>query len=101
MMRSGHLLAEKSPHNLLTTYGLRSLEDVFLKLCVKEGSCRDTNLTTTIEHQLENVIDCGYDNQLMLRDIENPDAIDSNSNLGPLKQANSNIVQSVSKLLFT
>lgn len=36
LMRSGHLLAEESPHNLLALYGLSSLEDVFLKLCMKD-----------------------------------------------------------------
>ena len=36
-MRSGRLLAQDSPHNLLSTYGLDSLEDVFLQLCMKDG----------------------------------------------------------------
>ena len=36
MMRSGHLLAEESPNNLLAVHGLESLEDVFLKLCMKD-----------------------------------------------------------------
>lgn len=35
-MRSGHLLAEESPQNLLSLYALSSLEDVFLKLCMKD-----------------------------------------------------------------
>jgi hypothetical protein len=38
MMRSGRLLAEDTPHNLLTRFSLGSLEDVFLKLCVKEST---------------------------------------------------------------
>jgi hypothetical protein len=38
MMRSGRLLAEDSPHSLLHTFMLSSLEDVFLKLCVKESA---------------------------------------------------------------
>ena len=37
MMRSGYLLAQGEPHNLLTTHNLDSLEDVFLKLCVMTG----------------------------------------------------------------
>ncbi|KAI9558265.1 ABC protein [Daphnia sinensis] len=36
MMRSGRLLAEESPENLLINYNLSSLEDVFLKLCMKD-----------------------------------------------------------------
>jgi hypothetical protein len=36
MMRSGFLLAEDSPQNLLNKHNLVSLEDVFLKLCVKQ-----------------------------------------------------------------
>lgn len=36
MMRSGHLLAEESPTNLLSLHGMESLEDVFLKLCMKD-----------------------------------------------------------------
>ncbi len=36
-MRSGRLLAEDLPQNLLKDYGLLSLENVFLKLCIKDG----------------------------------------------------------------
>jgi ABC-type multidrug transport system ATPase subunit len=38
LMRNGSLLAEDSPSQLMTIYGLNSLEDVFLKLCVKQES---------------------------------------------------------------
>lgn len=38
LMRHGKLLAEDSPTQLLTIYGLNTLEEVFLKLCVKEES---------------------------------------------------------------
>ncbi|XP_046646484.1 ABC transporter G family member 20-like [Daphnia pulicaria] len=38
MMRSGRLLAEESPENLLKNYGLPTLEEVFLKLCMRDGS---------------------------------------------------------------
>ncbi|EFX78467.1 ABC protein, subfamily ABCH [Daphnia pulex] len=41
LMRSGHLLAEESPHNLLSLHGLSTLEDVFLKLCMKDGVGHD------------------------------------------------------------
>ncbi|XP_046464439.1 ABC transporter G family member 20-like [Daphnia pulex] len=36
LMRSGRLLAEDSPDNLLREYNLSSLEDVFLKLCMAD-----------------------------------------------------------------
>ncbi len=35
-MRSGRLLTEESPENLLRDYNLPSLENVFLKLCMKD-----------------------------------------------------------------
>lgn len=35
-MRSGRLLAEESPDTLLAQYNLPTLEDVFLKLCMKD-----------------------------------------------------------------
>lgn len=35
-MRSGRLLAEESPDTLLANYNLPTLEDVFLKLCMKD-----------------------------------------------------------------
>jgi len=38
LMRHGCLLAEDSPNQLMTIYGLNSLEDVFLRLCVKDDS---------------------------------------------------------------
>jgi hypothetical protein len=50
MMRSGRLLVEESPANLLRDYGLSSLEDVFLKLCLKDdgnvpaGQSTESNL---------------------------------------------------------
>ncbi len=37
-MRCGRLLAEESPENLLKNYGLPTLEEVFLKLCMRDGS---------------------------------------------------------------
>lgn len=37
MMRGGRLLVEDSPENLIRDYGLPSLEDVFLKVCLKDG----------------------------------------------------------------
>ena len=36
-MRSGRLLVEESPENLLNSYHLPSLEDVFLKICIRDG----------------------------------------------------------------
>ena len=47
MMRSGVLIAQDSPHNLLTAHNLDSLEDVFLQLCVKQNSAA-TNDTAAI-----------------------------------------------------
>ena len=38
LMRSGRLLAEDSPQHLLANHNLTSLEDVFLKLCMKENA---------------------------------------------------------------
>lgn len=43
LMRHGHLLAEDSPSQLLSIYGLNTLEEVFLKLCVKEDSAHKTD----------------------------------------------------------
>ena len=57
MMRSGRLLAEDSPDNLLRNYNLFSLENVFLELCMKnqdnkpisifsnDSSCNQTEYT--------------------------------------------------------
>lgn len=36
MMRSGRLLAEDSPQNLLAVHEMATLEDVFLNLCIKD-----------------------------------------------------------------
>lgn len=52
MMRSGRLLVEESPQSLLNNYRVSSLEDVFLKLCIKDeaknlfdGKTVDNNTT--------------------------------------------------------
>lgn len=42
LMRSGKLLAEESPHVLLSMYGCQSLEEVFLKLSRKQGQTNNT-----------------------------------------------------------
>jgi len=42
-MRSGKLLAEESPHVLLSMYSCQSLEEVFLKLSRKQGSNSNVN----------------------------------------------------------
>ncbi|XP_057374585.1 ABC transporter G family member 23-like [Daphnia carinata] len=49
MMRSGRLLAENSPENLLRSYGLCSLEDVFLQLCMKDFSKPHTEISNNSE----------------------------------------------------
>ena len=46
MMRSGRLLVEESPENLLGRHRLTSLEDVFLKLCMKDDSTVPTSQLT-------------------------------------------------------
>ena len=48
-MRSGRLLAQDSPENLLKDYRLPSLEDVFLKLCMKDGANKTAETTTSDE----------------------------------------------------
>lgn len=50
-MRSGKLLAEESPHVLLSMYGCTSLEEVFLKLSreqVKGNIVPDQNISNNI-----------------------------------------------------
>nr|XP_053640391.1 ABC transporter G family member 20-like [Cherax quadricarinatus] len=37
LMRAGRLLAETSPSSLLHHFGIPSLEDIFLKLCLQDG----------------------------------------------------------------
>ena len=37
-MRNGYLLAEENPIKLMEGYQLTSLEDVFLKLCIKQNN---------------------------------------------------------------
>jgi len=82
-MRSGHLLAEESPHNLLTTHGLTSLEDVFLKLCMKDGVVARPSMkiaaTVTSGNGYpalqQGVDDAGHDNPAFAQSFNNPDAI--------------------------
>lgn len=51
-MRSGKLLAEESPHVLLSMYGCTSLEEVFLKLSRKQvqvgAAQQDQNISNNI-----------------------------------------------------
>ena len=58
-MRSGRLLAEDSPENLLRGYNLSSLEDVFLKLCMTDCGSEESTTATRVQslHQLSRGID--------------------------------------------
>lgn len=59
-MRSGRLLAEDSPENLLRDFNLSSLEDVFLKLCMTDcGKDEEKNITSV---QSEQQVSGGIDN---------------------------------------
>ena len=48
MMRTGRLLTEDSPQNLLAVHNMTSLEDVFLKLCMKNDVSNDGNSPTAV-----------------------------------------------------
>lgn len=74
-MRSGHLLAEESPENLLTLHGLNTLEEVFLKLSSKEHALKHGALTASgrairSAQQEEQ----GHDNAAFVCTTDNPDA---------------------------
>ncbi|XP_076032357.1 ABC-type transporter snustorr [Oratosquilla oratoria] len=47
LMRAGRLLAETSPKNLMAYYGINSLEDIFLKLCLQDGDEEDLHQGVT------------------------------------------------------
>lgn len=49
LMRAGVLLAEESPQNLLNTYNTTSLEDAFLKLCLKQGTDDEAHDDTAVK----------------------------------------------------
>lgn len=69
-MRSGHLLAEESPHNLLSLHGLSTLEDVFLKLCMKDGVVK--HATAPVVATITNG-KTGYPNMAHQQDLEGHD----------------------------
>lgn len=56
MMRSGYLLAEGSPQSLLISHNLRSLEDVFLKLCLKDDSNNDDRNSSFVQTTSNNTV---------------------------------------------
>lgn len=74
-MRSGHLLAEESPQNLLTLHGLPSLEDVFLKLSRVEHN-KKHGARTASGRTIRSIDshDEGHDNAAYIQTEDNPDA---------------------------
>jgi len=48
MMRSGRLLTEGAPQNLLIQHNLSSLEDVFLKMCLKDVNNNERNAQSVV-----------------------------------------------------
>ena len=55
-MRCGRLLVEDSPENLIRDYGLPSLEDVFLKVCLKDISKSSAGQFTEAERNSNETI---------------------------------------------
>lgn len=49
-MRNGILLAEDTPQNLLSRYGVNSLEDAFLQLCMKHGVSDEAEADQNLKH---------------------------------------------------
>ncbi len=68
MMRSGRLLAQDSPANLLRNYRLKSLEDVFLKLCMKDGNNKRSDSAATSSNETAYTV---AQTQSSLRGIDN------------------------------
>lgn len=113
MMRSGRLLAEESPENLLTNYNLSSLEAVFLKLCMKdEGKDQDRQEPELLERTVSsssmrrNVArpqqtSSGHDNMAFERGTSQSDISEigvdcqhlRNSHLSQVSSANCNVVK--------
>ena len=76
-MRSGHLLAEESPQNLLANHGLRTLEEVFLKLSRTEREKKHGALTASgraLRPADPSQEDRGHDNPAFICTADNPDA---------------------------
>ena len=78
LMRSGHLLAEESPRNLLTLHGLGTLEEVFLKLSSNERAKKHGALTasgrTVRSVDSTQQEEQGQDNPAFIYTPGNPDA---------------------------
>lgn len=60
-MRNGILLAEDSPHNMLSRFGVDSLEDAFLQLCMRHGVSDEVSQNLTQVHTHSNQITDGTD----------------------------------------
>jgi hypothetical protein len=83
MMRSGRLLAEDSPENLLREYNLSSLEDVFLKLCMADCGNEDKTANRIPTQQqctggIDNVAFHPSSSELDISGTENPQQMELN-----------------------
>lgn len=56
-MQNGNLLAEDSPQNILARYQLTSLEQAFLRICLREKGSREPNGTIPEIEHASNVCD--------------------------------------------
>ena len=56
MMRSGRLLTEGAPQNLLIKHNLSSLEDVFLKMCMKDVNNNERNAQSVVPSTTTTII---------------------------------------------
>lgn len=71
-MRSGHLLVEESPKILLYSHGLDSLEDVFLKLCVKSDEAMCTENTVISSSARTQIV---FDDEKQLLSLKCPNTL--------------------------
>lgn len=76
-MRNGILLAEDTPHNILSRYEVDSLEDAFLHLCMKHGVSDEADQSLKHVHTHSNQITDGKTDESSVTQEKRRNSIDS------------------------
>jgi ABC-type multidrug transport system ATPase subunit len=90
LMRNGILLAEDTPHSIISRHEVENLEEAFLKLCMKRGVSEEAAIEDDTNTGNESHYNQGFELQERIEDIEVHPAVKENHNFNNNNNNNNN-----------
>lgn len=94
LMRNGILLAEDTPHSIISRHEVENLEEAFLKLCVKRGVSEEAAIEDDTSPGNESHYNQGFELQERIEDVEvHPVVKENHNNNNNINNNNNNHLQ--------